>query len=178
MQPNKTRKNAKLLKRIFGGLPVVDAKRELRVFAGAKDIKSAKRKDPTNCVWAKACRRLYGSRTVAFFRTVAYIELRDPKGNPRIERFTLSKPTGRSIVRFDKTGKAAPAGYHLLPPSPGRTMDRNLERGREYQALTRHRTPAAKRGTGTKKRIVAEVRNGKGLVKFLGWAKDKWVRSA
>ena len=172
------RHNAKLLKRIFGGLPVVDAKHGLRIFATKYDIGLAKRKDPTNCVWAKACRRLYGSKIVAFFRTVAYIELQDSKGNLRVERFMLTRPTIRSIASFDRTGKVDPAGYNLLPPSPRRTMDYNLQWSREYQATTRHRTPVTKKGTGPKKKIIAEVRDGKGLVKFLGGTKDKWVRSA
>lgn len=178
MTQHKTKHNSKILKRVFGGLPVVDAKRELRVFVAKYDIKPAKRKDPTNCVFAKACRRLYGSRIVAFFRTVVYMELPDNKGNLRIERFRPSRPTERSIARFDRTGKADPAGYHLLPPSPGKTMDHQLEIARKYQAATKHGTPASKKGTGPKKKIIAEVRNGKGLVKFLDGTKENWTRSA
>jgi hypothetical protein len=165
----------KFIKRIFGGLPVVDAKRELRVFLSSSDKDDAERKQPTRCAFAKACYRLYGSKRVAFFRTVVYVELPDDKGSHRIERFNPSKPTRNSIEKFDRTGKIDPGGYHLLPPSPGFTMDHRLMIDREYRARTL--TSALKRKPARKRRIIVEVRNGKGLVKFIGGEKN-WIRSA
>ena len=168
-----TRHNSKLLKRVFGGLPVVDAKRELRLFSDVSDISVATRKDPTNCVFAKTCQRLYGSHNVAFFRTVAYVDLPDSKGGRRIERFNLTKMTRKLIEKFDRTGRADPAGYHLIAPSPGFTMDHRLAKSREYLTTKMQTAVTAKKKT--KHRIIAEVRNGKGLVQFIGGPKD-WVR--
>ena len=61
------------LKRFFGNLPVVDAKENLRIFVNDDDVHGAKRRDPKNCVLARACCRLYGSNAVAFFRMTAYL---------------------------------------------------------------------------------------------------------
>lgn len=160
----KTATHHKLIDRLFNGLPVMDAKKEMIIQAIAADIKSAKRRDPFNCVFAKACKRIYGSHTVAFFRNYAYVEK-----NNRIERFSLPKATRDSVMMYDKAGIAEPGGYLLRPPSPGDTLDCRRLRGQG-------RTNRAA-WPGTKKRTKAkdiDFRSGTGLVQFLG-AQKSWV---
>jgi hypothetical protein len=168
----KTAKHHMLIRRLFNGLPVIDSKRELRVFASPKDIKDAKRNDPTNCVFANACRRLYGSHSVAFFHNYAYVELPDERGNQRIERFRLPKQTQTSIVVFDKTGIADKGGYVLAAPSPGVTLDRKLQIGREYIRPARSKSSGAHKKRGEN----IDFRSGTGLVQFIRASKN-WVRS-
>ena len=165
----KTATHHKILKRFFGGLPVVDSKQELRVFANDSDVDEATPKDPQHCVFANACRRQFGSHKVAFFKHIAYVELPDNKGNKRIERFTLPNVTTRSIIEFDKTGKANPGGYFLRSPVGTKTLEASLAVNR-----ARIREPASPTKRKLKKQ--EDVRSGKGLVKFLGGVKEQWAR--
>ena len=163
----KTVVHHKLIQRLFNGLPVADAKKEIVIHAIAADIKAAKRKDPLECVFAKACQRIFGSHNTAFFRNYAYVE----KDN-KIERFSLPKATRDSVMMFDKAGKAEPGGYLLRPPLPGDTLEARRERG-------------ARRGDRgwtyptKKKRAKApdvDFRSGTGLVQFLR-AQKSWERA-
>lgn len=160
----KTAAHHKLIKRLFNGLPVLDAKKEITIRAIAADIKSAKRSDPFNCVFAKACQRIFGSHTVAFFRNFAYVEK-----NNNIERFSLPKATRDSVMMFDKAGIAEPGGYLLKPPTPSATLEAKLEQGRHRQ--NRRNWPGH-----TKKRSAKDVdfRSGTGLVQFLRVEKP-WI---
>lgn len=109
--------------RMFHGLPVVDAEAPLRIFPIAADISGAKIKDPENCILARACKRMFGSKSILFWRTTAYVELTDENGTPRVERFKLSGYARKAIEKFDKTGIANPAGYTLSPPAPGVSLE-------------------------------------------------------
>lgn len=154
-----------LLKRLFHGVPVVDAKRELRVFVLPEDIEHAQRNNPIECVFAQACRRLFGSHRVAFFHSVAYAELPLPAGGTRIERFMLPKMTRDSILVWDRAGVADPGGYLLTPPRAGQTLDYKLAYRRDNPVPQKVRkTPALR----------ADFRSGSGLVKFLGEGPKDW----
>ncbi len=162
----KTATHHKLIQRLFNGLPVEDAKKEMTIHAIAADIKSAKRKDPLNCVFARACQRIFGSHNTAFFRNYAYVET-----NNKIERFSLPKATRDSVMLFDKAGKAEPGGYLLRPPAPGDTLEARRARGKGR----------GDRGwvSGPKKRAKApdgDFRSGTGLVQFLKGVKT-WARA-
>ncbi len=164
----------KKLGRMFDGIQVVDAKKELRVFVNAKDISTAIRKDPAHCAFSNACRRLYGTHSVVFFRTVAYVELPDGKGSTRIERFSLRKITRKLIIKFDRTGKASPDGYSLLPPSKGFTMDHRRKVGQEYATSGARREMDARRRDPShkKKKEPTGLRSGKGIVQFITHGKQ------
>jgi hypothetical protein len=162
----KTAAHHKLIQRLFNGLPVVDAKKETVIHVIAADINAAKRGDPLNCVFAKACEREHGSHNTAFWRNFAYVE----RGN-KIERFLLPRATRDSVMMWDKAGKAEPGGYLLRPPAPSQTLDRQRERTREYKPMGTW-TPHKKR----KKAPDVDFRSGTGLVQFLN-AQKSWVRS-
>lgn len=107
----------KAVKRVWGDAPVIDARKELRVMILPDDLEGAKRQDPGCCVFARACKRAFNSTKVLFFRTLAYVELPDSKGNIRVERFVLSKEMRRLIEDFDKGSEVIPkAGFVLKPP--------------------------------------------------------------
>jgi hypothetical protein len=163
----KTATHHKIIQRLFNGLPVVHPKKEMVIHVIAADIKSAKRGDPLNCVFAKACERLFGSHNVAFWRNYAYVE-RDGK----IERFVLPQATRDSVMMWDKAGKAEPGGYLLRPPPPSATLDQKLA----YERA--NRGPRGWVSVPKKKRKPApdvNFRSGKGLVQFLR-AQKSWVR--
>lgn len=159
----------KAVQRLFNGLPVVDAKHELRVHVLKEDIAVSKRKDPTNCVYANACRRQFGSHSVAFFRHVAYLEWIDKRGNSKIKRFALPKRTTDSIMVFDRAGVADPGGYLLAPPTYSGTLDYKLARKRPEKRIY---PPKVKRKS---KILEPDYRSGTGVVQFFK-AQKSWIR--
>jgi hypothetical protein len=98
----KTAAHHKLIQRLFKGLPVEDAKKETVIYANAADIKNAKRGDPLNCVFARACERVFGSHNVAFFRKYAYVQRAG-----KIERYSLPQAT-RDRLRLPARASSAP----------------------------------------------------------------------
>ena len=122
------------LQKYFGDLPIVEAKKELRIQPNAKDIKAAVRGDAEQCVFSRACKRMWNSERVAFFGTKAYVELLDKNGNKRIERFVISNEGRKMIKDFDKGKKIDPAGFVLKPPSPSNTAAYFLVKARERYA--------------------------------------------
>jgi hypothetical protein len=150
----KTAAHHKLLKRLFNGLKVEDAKKEMLVNVIAADIKRAKRGDPLNCVFARACERMFGSHNVAFFRNYAYVE-KDHK----VIRHSLPQATRDSVMMWDKAGKAEPGGYLLRPPPPAETLDAKVQRSRE-----RHENNWLKRPKSRKRAPDVDFRNGTGVV--------------
>jgi hypothetical protein len=149
---------------MFQGRPVEEAKRALRVFPNANDADTAIQKDPAHCAFANACRRMFGSHEVVFFRTIAYVELPDGKGRgaTHIERFYLPKAVRRQIIEFDRTGRFVADGYALAPPTFGYTLEHRAALNDAYRASGRAAKAAADRRPEP-----ADVRSGKGVVQFI-----------
>jgi hypothetical protein len=157
--------------RMFEGLQIVDAKKELRVFVNKTDTANAIKKDPANCAFSNACRRLYGTRAVVFFRTLAYVELPNGRGGTRIERFYLTDKTRELIAKFDKTGKFSPDGYALLPPSKQKTLDALLKSSKEYRESGMKGLAEERRRGRPIKNASSDIRSGKGVVQFISHEK-------
>ena len=165
------------IERLWGDVPVVDAKRPLRVFVQPEDVAAAVRKDPGCCVFAQACKRQFAATKVLFFKSVAYVELPTRNGGRRVERFQMPRDMRSLIENFDR-GKAVDnfAGFELLPPNPSYTLDglaeqNKLRAARKKEALLQGRVVEANgRGRGKYEKppivIDLEVRNGKGRVQF------------
>lgn len=151
--------------RFFRGLPVVEATEPLRIVVNKSDIKSGKRLDPNNCVFAQACKRLFNSHAVLFLRRTAYVELPDSKGIRQVHRFMISKETADKIHHFDKTGEADEGGFILNPPPISRTIEAHKTYTKRYnrEIATGKRTP--QRGVRRKSRFIKTmegVRDGRG----------------
>jgi len=192
MASKKTRtliRNSKSLdeiKRHWGDLEVIDARKDLRVFIQPEDVRSATIKDPGCCVFAQACKRQFGASKVLFWRSVAYVELPSPDGKRRVERFQLSPEMRDLIEHFDKGHKVADvAGFELKKPNPSSTLAGKIRKNRLWaekrrKALLEGTALGSRRSTvGEKKGIQGdgkyskpalvidlEVRDGKGRVQF------------
>jgi hypothetical protein len=182
----KTKKSASkcdvnvLTQRIWGDTPIVDAKNELRIVVQACDVQGAKRKDPEHCVFARACRRMFGAKKILFYKQVAYVEIPNTNGTKRVERFLLSKDVRKSIQQFDRDGSTLPnGGFVLQPPHASQTLGSRQQRNKD-DAVKRdqHRLlfgcdPAVSpRGSiasrkKTSRTIDLSVRNGVGKVRWL-----------
>ncbi len=164
--------------RLWGDVPVVDAKKDLRVFITPSDVESATRKDPGACVFAKACSRSFGCKRVLIYRATAYVELPSENGALKVERFTLT-PAMRSLVEaFDKGEIVIPAaGFVLRAPSKSQTLDGIRKNWHRNGLKNRARKRATRRqllgeSAKSEKAYCADpihgiVRNGTGAVHFI-----------
>lgn len=159
------------LDRFFEGLPVEEADAQLIVMASEGDAKGAERSDPANCALARACKRLYDSTAVLFFRTRAYIDLPNEKGKRVVKRFLLSDSARAAVVRFDRTGEFPPAGFVLAPPTKSQRLEYNRKQNKQRRdAVLRGEreapTPNGVASVRGESLAFEGVRSGTGMVHF------------
>lgn len=171
------------LKRWFGSSEVVDAKTDLYINVTKADIAKSKPGDICNCAFSTAAKRTYGSKSVLFMGTVAYVDLPLPT-NPekrQICRFINSRVGVEFIRTFDADKeKAQPGGFFLKAPAPSHTLEAKATSHRRQD----HRRRAAMKGirtgddvasgklkTAVRKTFVGvrvnSFRNGQGMVQFV-----------
>jgi hypothetical protein len=167
----------KQVERFWGKIPVVDAKKELRVFILPDDVRNACPKDADSCVFALACKRACGASRVLFFRTIAYVELPDKSGKMRVERFMISDDMKELISRFDRGLPVQEnAGFTLLVPKPSKTLDNirkvsaNNQRKRAEGVLVSRKLCGTRRNADPMQYL---VRSGTGKVQFVNESKGK-----
>ena len=150
MTVSKKRKNVLsperiILKKYFGDLKVIEAKHGLRIQPNESDIKNAVRGDARNCVFSKACQRMWSSIAVVFFGTVAYVDLLDKKGVRNVERFNISSEGQRFINAVDTAKTKAQVkklilelkSFWLLAPTKSQTAKYCTERAKKSHAKRR-----------------------------------------
>jgi hypothetical protein len=173
--PKNKGKFAKTVERLWDGVPVADAENDLRIIIKPCDVSSAVQKDPGHCVFARACKRSFGTKKVLFLRTIAYVELPDDKGQMKVERFAMSQSVQQLISNFDKGDKVIPqGGFLLLAPSSSSQLGYQREykeacNKRKKEALLRGESVMREGGSESphKPRVIDfEVRNGSGMVHF------------
>ncbi len=163
------------IRRTWGDVDVVDADKDLRVFIAPEDVKAATKKDPGYCVFAQACRRLFHTTKVLFFRQVAYIEMPNESGVRRVERFVMGKSMRNLIESFDQGKGVIPEGGFLLrAPTPAHRLDIKAARGRAAD-VRRKLEGRTHRSVGQRGKVKyadepivvdLSVRNGTGAVHF------------
>jgi hypothetical protein len=120
--------------------PITDARAALRLQPTPPDAVNAKPRSPNACLLARTAARMYGSRGVAFFKGLAYVDLVDEYGYRRLERFLAGKATMAVIRDFDA---GTPIGFGfaviLYPPSKPHTLPHKRRAARKH-----HRTPAGR----------------------------------
>jgi hypothetical protein len=165
--------------RLWGDIPIVEAKHDVRIVLAPEDGASAIRGDGKNCILAQACKRSFHSSKVVFFRRVAYLELPDEKGRPRVERFCISSEAHNIIRQFDLTGIVPlRASFNLKAPNKTMTLEAHRKYAARYQKELRDgsrsvnalRGRACKRGAKRRKAIVGNhlLRDGHGLLQRMG----------
>jgi hypothetical protein len=118
------------------GLPIIDAKRPLVVHVTAEDITKADRKEPTDCVMARACRRDAHVKEARIHLGRVY--LRSNKGN--WVRYMTPRYLRTEIIAFDRGGDFAAGEYTLSAPhishrasGKGQGSKTNKTRPKRYQ---------------------------------------------
>lgn len=125
------------LRHIFGALPIREATAPLTIVLKDEDFDKAIPHDRANCVFSCCCRRAFTCSAVAFYRTVAYVDLPDAKGNRAVYRFMTSPDMLEVIHKFDSNGKRFGIGrqYVLLPPTPSQTVAGSRQRSIKQRNL-------------------------------------------
>lgn len=170
-------KAAAEIKRLWGDMEVIDAKQDLRVFVKPCDIAGAKEKDPSGCVLARSCKRLFDSSKILIFRTVAYVDLPGKDGVRHVERFIIDYGMRDLIVNFDTGKPLLPEGGFLLKkPRPCQTFEsvkaarmENRRKAREQlvgEVVPRTDNMGRGRYRDEHIEIDMEVRSGTGAVHF------------
>ena|SRR5215471_1294283 len=163
------------IQRLWGDLPVVDARKELRVMILPEDRQGARVKDPAECIFARACKRLFKASKVLFFRSIAYVELPDREGKHHVERFFMDEDMRSLVDSFDRgLGTIPEAGFVLKPPTMGQRLGVDREKRREAGQRYRDRrklegTRKGRHGGQYRDKPVVldlAVRSGQGAVHF------------
>jgi hypothetical protein len=114
---------AEALNRMFKGMPVRDATGNMLISVVPADEVGAKPRDATDCVYAKACKRMYDSSAVLFFKRVVYVDLPEEDGTRVVRRFFASSKMTNAITEYDKTGTFKAGTYLLTAPGKGRSLE-------------------------------------------------------
>lgn len=138
----------------INGLPIVDAKKAVKLHVTKHDIDHANRKKPETCAFAQSCLRLKGVKEVRIHLSRAYLRSNDSNW----QRFLVSDRLRSEIVAFDRGGRFAPGEYVLqrIPPSARLT-------GKRKGSDKNQTASAAERKKRKKKRpyhVAVDVRTG------------------
>jgi len=94
------------------GLPVLDAKKSLRLEVLREDIRVATKKAPNSCAVAKACARAMGVKAVKVHVSRLYLNMDDKSWT----RYVVSGAMRSEIIAYDRGGKFMPGMYNLMAP--------------------------------------------------------------
>ena len=123
------------------GLPVLDAKKPLRLEVMREDIRSANKKAPNSCAVAKACTRAMGVKGVKVHLSRLYINTDDKSWT----RYLVSGAMRSEIIAYDRGGKFMPGVYNLMVPSKCKRLGvKQTDRKRDRSIVPEVKNPAKK----------------------------------
>jgi hypothetical protein len=160
------------VRRIIGTYPIVEATADILIYVNAGDAAGAIPGDPNNCVFAKACKRSYGSRGVLFFPTVAYIDMPNEEGERVIFRARVKEKTRQAIEALDVLGDRYEGTFRLYAMPPSETISarrkaahRRRRRKRQGTYVVNPKIQAAARAQRKRRKFMKHLglRDGSGL---------------
>lgn len=146
---------------MFRNIPVREARASIHVQPNQADIKGATQEDPSNCAYARCLKRTLEAPNVFVFKSIAYVQTLDEKGNPIMERYNVRKYARDYIVKFDSGEKIEAGGFVFHKPPNSKTLKYKQE---HYKYQSPHTGPAPKKT----KMIAFPMRSGKGKVHLFG----------
>jgi hypothetical protein len=154
-----------VLERFWKGQQIVEADFDIYLYANREDASKATPKDPEQCVLAQAAKRLFDSRAVAVFRTVAYMDLALEEGR-QLYRFEVPRKTRDALIKYDRTGEFPPNGFLFRAIPQWKTLARQREsfRRRSSGSKQKKRRSPATRTRGETPFTFEDVRSGQGAV--------------
>jgi hypothetical protein len=158
----------KAKQRKFNGIPVREATVSLHVQPNKEDIKGATKEDPENCAYARCLKRTLECQNVFVFRTVAYIETLDEKGDHYMVRYHVRSYARDYLLRFDGGQLVEPGGFvfHAIPKSM--SLDAKMRQYHERRTAGKTGTRGKGIRPDTRNKVKSyNLRNGKGAVHFI-----------
>jgi hypothetical protein len=113
---NQGAKPMKLLS--IDGMPVIDAKKPLKLEVSRDDVKTASKKLPNACAVAKACYRELHAKEVRVHLSRVYVRT----NNAFWTRYVTPKSMRTEIIAFDRGGKFVPGVFHMAAPQPSKRL--------------------------------------------------------
>jgi hypothetical protein len=113
-------------------MPVLDATFTFLAEPNNDDIKNGIPGDHANCMYCLCFKRQYASELVWVTRRVAYVELKNAKGEPELRRFMLAEPARIAIGKFDAKKDVKPQAVVFEAPKGSDRLD--VQRAK-YRAL-------------------------------------------
>jgi hypothetical protein len=136
---------AKISARALDGSPIFDSTEPLKIQVNSRDIANADRKDPADCVMARAVRRCIHAHEVRAHLGRVFVRQRE-KGPWK--RYETSTALRSEIIAFDRGGAFEPGEYMLRKIRDSQT---SLARSRYSEGRNRNRS--SRKGRAQKKRM-------------------------
>jgi len=131
-------------------LPIIDAKKAVKLIITEQDVAGGNPKKPSTCAVAKACARQMHVKEVRVHLGRVYVRT----NNLNWQRFITSRAMRTEIIAFDRGGRFSPGEYTLEKVQPSKTAA--MRRGE----IRKRKKPAV---PGKKRRgyhVVTDVRVG------------------
>lgn len=164
------------VERYFNGLPIREARGDIIVQPTPRDLAKSVPNSPTHCAYAIFLKRAYNCPKVFIFETTAYVQTKDERGNPIVERFIIKDHAASYIRKFDNGEPVSSAGFVLHKPTPGKELEHKRRKSRQWYLKNKEHARDVARKAYQKRRKspvpreieVQSVRKGTGCVKFIG----------
>ncbi len=129
------------------GLPVIDARKAVKITITADDVKRASRKKPNTCAIARTCLREPGVKEVRIHLTRAYMRT----NTKNWVKFLVPRVLRSEIIAFDRGGRFAPGEYKLYKVNPAQRIGRKMSADTPKTGRKRKRA---------KMHFISDVRSG------------------
>lgn len=110
------------------GKPIINATKPMTLEISNNDVAKADRKQPLDCVVARACRRDLGAKEVRVHLTRIYIRF----GGGSWQRFMTPAHMRADIIAFDRGGTFPTGTYVLNPPPANRPTGKRMGSNPKY----------------------------------------------
>src|SRR6185503_11260134 len=135
----------------IAGLPVIDAKRPIKLSITLDDIKKANTKAPNACAVARACQRQLHVLEARVHLSRIYLRTNDSNW----VRYSTPRCIRSEIIAFDRGGAFQPIDAVLGPLSPSKAVTGKAQGAPKKK--TAHSAPKRKRQAP---HVVTDVRGG------------------
>lgn len=133
-------------------LPIINAKRPLKIEITPRDIKSANRKNPSSCVVSQACKGMEHIEEIRTHLSRTYV--RSNEGN--WVRYITPRALRDEIIAFDRGGSFEPGTYVLEAPPKSKST------GKQQGSKKRTKTGKKRRSA----HVISNVRGGPASTSF------------
>lgn len=100
------------------GLPVLDAKRAIKLTVSSADIRKGDPKRPEDCAFARACRRELHVKEARIHLGRIYLRTNDHNWT----RYQTPRALRSEIIAFDRGGQFEPGEFTLAPVCPSEKL--------------------------------------------------------